>query len=522
MKRAWIYTLVVLLTVGISIAARQVVPEEAQLVATSLLRTQSVGGNRPLSVKDDAGSVRPLYSRDGEIILGYVYELTPQGYVVVSADTDLTPVIAYSLQSEFSWKQDEANVLLALLQADLALRMEALEQGYVPFETRARNATSWSTMSATDARGQSAESDVVIGPLLEAPTWAQNAPWNGHCPTDPTTGAQSAVGCAATALAQVLNYYRYPSSVAFSSSDSYVTLTRQIALYAADASLQEIEYGSKARHNPSDGTMGRLSLAAGVSVKMDYTSAGSGAYAIDIAVALAGGNVPITSSRGVRPRTWQYESADIRTCVNTHWGDPFYKTVDAFYLGIREDLEEGQPVILCVATAGTSTGHILICDGYETSPGRYHLNLGWGGRADGWYALPEDMPPGYNIVEYGILNIQPPVVSAPITGDSSGHDTSTVATRTAVSEVLAYPNPFAIEVTFSYTGDMTGTTMSVSVYDLSGRLVWSTEVSGGTETTWDGRDTHGERLANGLYVYVAIVADGMHTSIGRGKVFIRR
>ncbi|GAG06830.1 unnamed protein product, partial [marine sediment metagenome] len=271
-----------------------------------------------------------------------------------------TPVIAYSLQSEFSWERDEANVLLDLLQADLTMRMEALEQGYVPAETRARNATSWSTMSTTAVRGQDVEGDVVIGPLLEAPTWAQSAPWNDLCPTDSTTGAQSAVGCAATALAQILNYYRYPSSVAFSSSDSYVTLKRQVALDATDASLQEIEYGSKVHHNPSDGTMGRLSFAAGVSVKMDYTSAGSGAYAIDIAVALAGGNVPITSSRGVRPKTWQYESADIRTCVNTHWGDPFYKTVDAFYLDIREDLQEGQPVILCVVTAGTSTGHILI------------------------------------------------------------------------------------------------------------------------------------------------------------------
>ena len=208
--------------------------------------------------------------------------------------------------------------------------------------------------------------------------------------------------------------------------------------------------------------------------------------------------------------------------MNSHWGDPFYQTTDGFYGDLREDLEEGRPAVLFAVTAGTSTGHILICDGYETSSGRYHLNLGWGGRSDGWYALPEDMPPGYNIVEYGILNIQPPEVSAPITGDGSEHDTSTVAAHTATSEILAYPNPFSIEVTFSYTGEMTGTTLSVSVYDLSGRLVWSGEGSGGTGTTWDGRDRDGERLANGIYLYVALVTDGTSTSIGKGKVFIMR
>lgn len=522
MKRVCTCTLVVLLTVGASIVARHVAPEEAQLVVASLLRSQSAGGNRPQSLQDDTEPVRPLYSRDDKIVLGYVYELSPRGYVVVSADTDLTPVIAYSLQSDFPWEPEESNVLLDLLQTDLTMRMKALEQGYVPAEIRARNATSWSTMSTTAVREQDSQSDVIIGPLLEAPTWAQKAPWNDLCPVDSTTSARSAAGCAATALAQILNYYRYPSSVTFSSSDSYVSLTKQIRIDATSASLDEIEYGSKAHHNPSDAMMARLSLAAGVSIEMDYTSAGSGAYAVDIAVALAGGDLPITSSRGVRPAVWRYESADIRTCVNSHWGDPFYQTADAFYGDLREDLEEGQPAVLCVVTAGTSTGHILICDGYETSSSRYHLNLGWGGRSDGWYALPEDMPPGYNIVEYGILNIQPPVGSTPIADHGNGHDQSTVDAHSVASEILAYPNPFATQVTFSYTGDMTAATLSISVYDPSGRLVWSGEASGATETTWDGRDRDGERLANGIYLYVALVTDGSGTSVGRGKVFVMR
>ncbi len=58
--------------------------------------------------------------------LFYVFNLNPQGYLVVSASYDLPPVIAYSFTSNF---QDgtEANPLYDLLYADITLRLENID-----------------------------------------------------------------------------------------------------------------------------------------------------------------------------------------------------------------------------------------------------------------------------------------------------------------------------------------------------------------------------------------------------------
>jgi len=518
MNRPWILVFVILLTISVGTTARQVTPEEVDAVASSFFHSQLDDGHRPLSLSGKKESVRGLYSEDGLTVLAYVYELDPVGYVVVTADTDLPPVIAYSLHSDFCWEPAESNILLDLLRRDLSLRMEALDHGCVSAKACARNASSWSSMTMTPVHEQDTTRDIVVGPLLEAPTWSQTAPWNDACPTDPSTGKRSSTGCAATALAQIVSYYRYPSSITFSSSDDYVTLARQIPIDAITASYPDIEYGGKAHHNPSDNSMARLSLAAGISVKMDYASTGSGAYAVDIAIALAGSQAPITSSRRPHPGIWQYKSADIRTCVNSHWGDPFYQTATEFYGGLRDDLDQGRPVVLCILTAGTSTGHILVCDGYETSSSRYHLNLGWGGYSDGWYELPEDMPPGYNIVEYGILNIRPPTTP----DDRPGDGDSTTSSTTAFGDVIAYPNPSPADVTFSYTGESAPASMSITVYDLTGRRIWSDEALGAVQIVWDGRDGDGTRPPNGPLLFVAVVSDGMNVSTSKGTLFILR
>jgi hypothetical protein len=89
---------------------------------------------------------------------------------------------------------------------------------------------------------------------------------------------------------------------------------RSIWVDAALADIGEISYGGTAWRNPDDATMAALTWAAGVSVRMDYSSAGSGAKLTDAAAALAGAASPYPTQ--VRSDIWHYESAEIRTCVN--------------------------------------------------------------------------------------------------------------------------------------------------------------------------------------------------------------
>lgn len=54
-----------------------------------------------------------------------------------------------------------------------------------------------------------ADSKAVI-PALVSTQWNQDAPYNDKCPTD--AGGRSVTGCAATALAQIINYHKYPAT----------------------------------------------------------------------------------------------------------------------------------------------------------------------------------------------------------------------------------------------------------------------------------------------------------------------
>ncbi len=84
-----------------------------------------------------------------------------------------------------------------------------------------------------------------------------------------------------------------------------------------------------------------------------------------------------------------------------------------------------------------------------------------------------------------------------------------------------FPNPFERETTLIYELNKAVDTISISIYTTAGRRVRVlAEVStrgGYNEAMWDGRDTEGERLANGVYLYKirAVVDDEQAQAIGR-------
>ena len=94
----------------------------------------------------------------------------------------------------------------------------------------------------------------------------------------------------------------------------------------------------------------------------------------------------------------------------------------------------------------------------------------------------------------------------------------TDATQPAASmrgtELVAYPNP----VTPDYTGliTITGFTLDADVKILSaaGRLIAQGRSNGGT-FTWDGCDTHGRRVASGVYMVAAARSDGSKGAVGK-------
>jgi len=514
----WVLLVILLATSGGICVAEPVDSETAFVVATSFLSSNNDDGLwHPMSADTQImGDPRAVQDPATGDTLAYVVDLAPTGYVVLGPDTYLPPIIAYSDESAFQWDEGPSNILLNLLRADLAARLEALHDRAIPMDCKRDSETEWSALRSGISPHGYTESSEIIGPLLEATTWAQSAPWNDDAPVDATTGERSSVGCVATALAQLINYWRYPESITFTRESDYVTTTRRIPVSAVTASIPWIEFPMQSYYNPSDEMMAKLSYAAGVSVQMNYASFGSGAYLIDMAYALAGGAIPV--QRDVQPAVWGYETADIRTYVMQGWGSPFMESQTNFYQDLQRDIEEGAPAVLNISTSSASARHTLICDGYDSATGRYHLNLGWGGKSNGWYDLPEDIPAAYNVIEYGIFNIRPPEDRA--ASFVEGHDNPTVAAKID-SAVRVTPTVLRTEAHFVYT-DNTPTDLTVRIFSTDGHLIWEQSILDGSEILWDGHSTDGSRMANGPYIYVVSGLEGTTPFQRRGIIFIQR
>jgi hypothetical protein len=101
--------------------------------------------------------------------------------------------------------------------------------------------------------------------------------------------------------------------------------------------------------------------------------------------------------------------------------------------------------------------------------------------------------------------------------DTSADTITVIASVLVVDSFYAGPNPFEDEVTFGFNGTGIASTMSVTIYDLAGGIVWTTTLTDVSEITWDGAG-----CANGAYIYVITATDGTNTFGDNGKVFINR
>lgn len=383
--------------------------EQAQKVTDAFLRTRNVrpqiGSNQLLTApKDQAVEKRVTFAGFREVrgddgsLLAYIADMEPHGFVVTSADTRITPIVAYSFRTSFPTGRSSNNPLYRLLTEDMRLRKEALlrhlQSGgaepqdrwnlYAGGETGAEVFQQWPQEDATSTGG-----------WLET-AWNQDAPYNDLCPLDPVDSERSYVGCVATALAQVVNHHKLCDAY-FDADDSYTTLAGMS--FDADSDLYDfpsfeelngyltdIQSKLESQIDLSDADVAAVGFACGIATKMDYSSRGSGASAYGLPGALRD--------------KFGFYSAEITGGLSGG-----YRQV------LQDNMINGLPALLSIAPSDSWGGHIVVCDGYNTD-GEYHLNFGWGSPhpeeiTEVWYHLPTDLMLDLSLVTEAILNIQP-------------------------------------------------------------------------------------------------------------------
>ena len=131
----------------------------------------------------------------------YVYnDEANGGYVVVSGDERQVEVLGYSNDGTFDPED---------IPCGLRVMLEQYSQEY---EWLQEHGNSYEDTEAYDMPEKvfSRGTRTAIGPLMRT-MWGQSPYYNNECPTDPTTNQKCITGCVATAMAQIMAYYCYPS-----------------------------------------------------------------------------------------------------------------------------------------------------------------------------------------------------------------------------------------------------------------------------------------------------------------------
>lgn len=340
----------------------------------------------------DIKSIDAVYDESNENILVYVVNTLPKGFVLVSADDRVWPVLGYSLQFNFDinymapatkyWMKGYTDQISYSIKQQLNAEDNTIAE--------------WNKLTSNNPIIQGApKSNVVVGPLITA-IWNQDKYYNRLCPEDAAapTGYDGRVpnGCVALSTSLVMYYHRYPE-----------TGTGTHSYYASGYGTQSANYGATTYQwdamtdevNNYNTSVAKLIYHLGVAVNMNYAADGSGSQTDEATNALETyfkySNTITTKNR------WSYSNASWMTLM-------------------KDNLNLSRPMVYS-GSDQASGGHAFNCDGYDDAD-YFHFNWGWGGYANGYYLLTNLNPQGstFNSGQQAIVNIFP---SNPVTSCSA-------------------------------------------------------------------------------------------------------
>ncbi|MEI6123168.1 MAG: C10 family peptidase [Bacteroidota bacterium] len=302
--------------------------------------------------------------------LYYIINFTYQGFIIVSGNDAVKPILCYSFTSRYSdidqppafmhWMQDYEKQLVYVNEQNIQA-------------TQAIAAEWQSLLSPLTEQLKNKNGTKTVAPLLHS-TWDQGKYYNDRCPVDVGgTDGKCWAGCVPTAMGQIMNYYQYPAHGV--GSYSYVHPT--YGILSTDFSNTTYYWGNmplKVTERQNDSAVANLLYQLGVSVDLNYGPDGSGMFNHKAAFALR-------TNFNYSPLC-EYIFRD--TASHTNWKQL-----------ILDHLNQKKPLYYAGwADTINVSGHAFVCDGYQDTS-YFHFNWGWSGQYDGYFLL-DNLNPGGN------------------------------------------------------------------------------------------------------------------------------
>lgn len=246
-----------------------------------------------------------------------------------------------------------------------------------------------------------------VDPLLKS-DWAQGAPFDNLTPTYTTQNSITGttvtrhcpVGCVATALSQIMYYWKYPDV-----GNGEIKRKTFIDKDSIKANFGETHYDWSNMLDHYDNTtsgyseaqiraVATLSFHAGVAVGMIYQQSGSSA-------------IPSSSLATSMVDYFRYCKDSVRYVKRSDY------TKEEWMDMIFRELSCGRPVFYTGKSKNAQLGvHAFVIDGYD-SEGKVHVNWGWRGLDNGYYDVDLEGVAGYDYTDNQamIVGLMPPVSS---------------------------------------------------------------------------------------------------------------
>ncbi|OQX76922.1 MAG: hypothetical protein B6D61_08025 [Bacteroidetes bacterium 4484_249] len=355
MKRILLSLLLVSFT-GILFATNVELPD-AKTVAINAYYQKLIANHQKINFSELEIKDHYVISQNGESVI-YAFNFENYGYILIAAEDAIEPILGYNFTSQYSEENLPHNfrgVLNEYSEHIAYLRDNNIEAS----NDISAQWASFYTFNPEQFTPKDGSKDV--DPLLTC-TWDQGVPFNYLCPEDAAgPGGHVLTGCVATAMAQIMMYWRYPEQGEGTSSYycyPYGTLTANHGetTYDWDGMLD----------NPSQTNIpvALINFHAGVSVNMDYGPESSGAYSTNVDNALRD-HFRYSNSCSYKERN-SYALSTWKTMVEDLLND----NCPVYYSGFSND-----------------GGHAFVLDGFRSSDDKYHFNFGWGGYMNGWFLI---------------------------------------------------------------------------------------------------------------------------------------
>ena len=395
-------------------------------------------------------------------------ESSQNGFVIIVADDALYPVIGYSTEGSFVVPAPSSNAGYWMEQRKKEIITNRMQNVQATSEISAQ----WKAYLNSYAVAPRVAS--IVSPLVQT-LWDQGSPYNALCPG----GSQT--GCVATAMAQIMRYWKFP--IKGTGSSSYTSTSNGVLSVNYGNTTYNWNNMPTGNVTSANNDVATIMYQCGVSVDMIYSPSVSVSYMIT-------GDNPTVCAQISYSKYFGYNSTTIQGLRRTNYTDQNWINL------IETELNAGRPLQYS-GVDNINGGHGWVCDGYDAN-NYLHMNWGWSGAYNGYFSInllnPDifDFSESWNEV---LIGIEPKSIAG-------------VPSISDAESFTIYPNPASDQLTIQTSSSQNSATAIVSIINVLGQEVLSNSLSLGEGR---GEVLDISNLSAGMYFLEMKTESAIHT-----------